>query len=53
MTAEVFDEQMRKTLSDANRTARVLRRAGAAPDHPTHPWLPESGYLKALVLQID
>jgi 23S rRNA (cytosine1962-C5)-methyltransferase len=53
MTAELFDEQMRKTLSDANRTARVLRRAGAAPDHPTHPWLPESGYLKALVLQID
>ena len=53
MTAELFDEQMRKTLSDANRTARILRRAGAAPDHPTHPWLPESGYLKALVLQID
>jgi 23S rRNA (cytosine1962-C5)-methyltransferase len=53
MTAELFDEQMRKTLSDANRTARILRRAGAAADHPTHPWLPESGYLKALVLQLD
>ena len=53
MTAELFDEQMRKTLADANRSARVLRRAGAAPDHPTHPFLPESGYLKALVLQLD
>ncbi len=53
MTAELFDEQLRKTLSDANRTARVLRRAGAAADHPTHPFLPESGYLKTLVLQLD
>ncbi|MDH3229781.1 MAG: class I SAM-dependent rRNA methyltransferase [Alphaproteobacteria bacterium] len=53
MTPELFDEQMRKTLSDANRTARILRRSGAAADHPTHPWLPESGYLKALVLQLD
>jgi 23S rRNA (cytosine1962-C5)-methyltransferase len=53
MTAELFDEQIRKTLSDANRGARILRRAGAAPDHPTHPFLPESGYLKALALQLD
>lgn len=53
MTAELFDEQIQKTLSDANRTARILRRAGAAPDHPVHPFLPESAYLKALVLQLD
>jgi len=53
MTVELFDEQMRKTLSDANRTARILRRAGAAADHPTHPWLPESAYLKTLLLQLD
>ncbi len=53
MTAELFDEQVRKTLTDASRTARILRRAGAAADHPTHPFLPESSYLKALVLQLD
>lgn len=53
LTVELFDEQIRKTLADANRTARVLRRAGAAADHPTHPWLPESAYLKTLVLQLD
>ena len=53
MTPELFDEQMQKTLSDANRGARVLRRAGAAADHPMHPFLPESAYLKALVLQLD
>ena len=53
MTPELFDEQIQKTLSDANRTARALRRAGAAPDHPVHPWLAESSYLKARVLQLD
>ena len=30
-----------------------LIRAGAAPDHPIHPHLPESAYLKALVLALD
>jgi 23S rRNA (cytosine1962-C5)-methyltransferase len=53
LTPELFDEQMRKTLTDANRSGRVLRRAGAAPDHPQHPFLPESAYLKALALQLD
>lgn len=53
MTPELFDEQIRKTLADANRTARILRRAGAAADHPLHPFLPESGYLKAVALQLD
>ncbi len=53
MTAELFEEQMRKTLSDANRSARIVRRSGAAADHPQHPWLPESAYLKTLTLQLD
>jgi 23S rRNA (cytosine1962-C5)-methyltransferase len=49
----LFDEQMRKTLSDANRSARIVRRSGAAADHPQHPWLPESAYLKTLTLRLD
>lgn len=53
MTTELFDEQLRKTLADANRGARILRRAGAASDHPQHPFLPESCYLKAFALQLD
>ena len=40
-------------LRDARRTGRVLRAAGADVDHPIHPNLPESAYLKTLVLQID
>ncbi|MES1943756.1 putative SAM-dependent methyltransferase [Salinisphaera sp. PC39] len=40
-------------LRDAGRAARVLRRAGADADHPVHPRLPESAYLKTLVIQLD
>ncbi len=49
----LFAEQVARGLTDARRTGRILRHAGPAPDHPTHPLLPESAYLKALVLQLD
>ncbi len=42
-----------RKLADAGRTGRILRSSGAAPDHPVHPDLPESAYLKALTLTID
>ena len=48
-----FAEQVARGLNDAGRTGRILRSAGAAPDHPVHPQLPESAYLKAIVLQLD
>jgi 23S rRNA (cytosine1962-C5)-methyltransferase len=35
------------------RAARLIRQAGAGPDHPIHPMLPESAYLKALVYALD
>src|SRR5208282_5834570 len=50
---ERFAEEVRRGLAQAGRTGRILRSAGAAPDHPVHPFLPESAYLKALVLQLD
>ena len=40
-------------MEKAGRTGRLIRQAGAAPDHPVHPHLPESAYLKALVFQVD
>jgi 23S rRNA (cytosine1962-C5)-methyltransferase len=51
--AERFAEEVRHGLMNANRSGRILRASGAAPDHPTHPFLPESAYLKALLLQLD
>ena len=53
MTAEHFQKQVAAGLNDAGRQARVLRLSGAGADHPLHPALPESGYLKALFLALD
>jgi 23S rRNA (cytosine1962-C5)-methyltransferase len=53
MTAENFGEQTARGLGDADRGGRILRASGAGPDHPVHPSLPETAYLKALLLQID
>jgi 23S rRNA (cytosine1962-C5)-methyltransferase len=40
-------------LRRARREARILVTAGAGPDHPVHPHLPETGYLKTQLLQLD
>ncbi|HET7102941.1 MAG TPA: class I SAM-dependent rRNA methyltransferase [Terracidiphilus sp.] len=39
--------------ADAQRRVRLLERRGAAPDHPVILNLPETEYLKCLVLQAD
>ena len=49
----LFAEQVARGLVDAGRMGRILRQSGAGPDHPVHPLLPESGYLKGIVLQLD
>ncbi|WP_428669468.1 class I SAM-dependent rRNA methyltransferase [Reyranella sp.] len=49
----LFADQVRRGLRDAERTGRILLTSGAALDHPVHPNLPETAYLKALTLQLD
>jgi 23S rRNA (cytosine1962-C5)-methyltransferase len=49
----LFAEQVRRGLADNRRSGRILRSLCAAPDHPVHPALPETAYLKALFLQVD
>jgi 23S rRNA (cytosine1962-C5)-methyltransferase len=44
---------VRRGLGDAGRGARILRIAGADADHPIHPALPETAYLKAMTLALD
>ena len=53
VAAETFREECARGLHQAGRDARLLREAGAAPDHPVHPFLPETAYLKALVFALD
>lgn len=48
-----FTAAVARGLGDANRAGRIIRTAGAGPDHPVHPLLPESAYLKALVFHLD
>jgi 23S rRNA (cytosine1962-C5)-methyltransferase len=51
--AEAFADEVRKGLRDAGRGGRLLRQAGAGPDHPSHPALAETSYLKFLVYALD
>jgi 23S rRNA (cytosine1962-C5)-methyltransferase len=48
-----FAEAVRRGLADAGRGGRILRAAGADADHPIHPALPETAYLKTLTLALD
>jgi 23S rRNA (cytosine1962-C5)-methyltransferase len=53
VAAADFAEAVRRGLADAGRAGRILREAGAGPDHPVHPALPESAYLKTMTLSLD
>jgi 23S rRNA (cytosine1962-C5)-methyltransferase len=50
---DAFAAQIAAALVRARREARVLFTGGAGPDHPVHPNLPESAYLKAQLLQLS
>lgn len=39
-------------LHRARREGRILFTAGAGPDHPVHPHLPETAYLKTQLIQL-
>jgi len=50
---DAFAQEIRRGIHDAGREGRVILSSGAAPDHPVHPFLPESAYLKAETLVLD
>jgi 23S rRNA (cytosine1962-C5)-methyltransferase len=51
--AAMFGEQIRRGLAAGGRGGRILYAGGAGPDHPIHPFLPETAYLKFQLLQLD
>lgn len=53
MPADEFLRQANRGIQETGRHARLLYHTGAAPDHPVHPGLPESAYLKALTFAIE
>jgi 23S rRNA (cytosine1962-C5)-methyltransferase len=50
---EAFAAAIAEGITRARRNGRILATTGAGPDHPVHPHLPESAYLKAQLLQLD
>jgi 23S rRNA (cytosine1962-C5)-methyltransferase len=50
---ERFASECAAGISRAGRSASLIHTAGAGPDHPVHPMLPETAYLKALVYALD
>ena len=40
-------------IREAGRGGRLIHSAGAGPDHPVHPALPETAYLKFLAYALD
>lgn len=53
LPGEVFAAEVASGLTAAGRTGRIIYSGGAGPDHPVHPHLPESAYLKWLLYQVD
>jgi 23S rRNA (cytosine1962-C5)-methyltransferase len=53
MPRERFEQECAIGIGRAGRRAALIRNAGAGPDHPVHPMLPETAYLKALVYALD
>ena len=50
VSSEEFDEVVVASLKEAGRTATVLSRLGAGPDHPFRPRAGGGEYLKGLLL---
>ena len=51
--ADRFASECGAGILRTGRKASLIRAAGAGPDHPVHPMLPESAYLKSLVFALD
>ncbi|HXC56999.1 MAG TPA: class I SAM-dependent rRNA methyltransferase [Rhizomicrobium sp.] len=53
IAVERFAAECAAGIARTGRRAAMLRQAGAGPDHPVHPMLPETAYLKMLVYALD
>ena len=52
-TEEKFQAACLRGIGKAGRSAQLIHKGAAGPDHPIHPQLGESGYLKALFFRLD
>lgn len=52
-TLDAWSAQIAFGLHRAHRDARILFTGGVGPDHPVHPHLPETAYLKTQLVQLS
>ncbi len=50
---DLFTTQVTSAVLRAKREARIVHTGAAGPDHPVHPQLPESAYLKSLLMNLS
>ena len=53
VSAAEFESVVTAAAADAHRRVRLLDRRGAAPDHPVVLNIPETEYLKCLILEVE
>jgi 23S rRNA (cytosine1962-C5)-methyltransferase len=51
MGREAFLQTVQRAARRSGRDLQLLLAGGQGPDHPIHPAIPETGYLKTLFLR--
>jgi 23S rRNA (cytosine1962-C5)-methyltransferase len=52
MALDAFVDEVARGLAEARREGAIVETLFAAPDHPVHPHLPESAYLKGVLVRV-
>lgn len=52
LAADALLKTIQQAARHSDRSLQVLRRGYQGPDHPLHPAIPETGYLKALTMRV-
>ena len=53
VSAEELQDAIAKAVCSAGKHLQILETGGQAPDHPVHPAIPETRYLKAYFCRIN
>ncbi len=53
LSAESLTEILQSAARHSSRGAQILEAGGQSPDHPIHPAVPETRYLKAFFCRIS
>ena len=52
MSGDALLQEIQQAARHTDRTLQLLERGFQAPDHPVHPAMPETSYLKTFYLRV-